>query len=436
MTPKSVAGRVALAAGTSIALGGLSVALVAGLLAERFSRAREDEHLRGAATTLALELSEPGADPAWIAVDEDRELAHTGMRVAIFEGRTFVAGDRTLGPVSVGTCEDRGALRACAIEAGALAAIVARAPAALDEQRETTVLALAIAVVLVALLGAIAARGIARLSVAPLARLRAAVERVREEDPTPLDLGEDEGVAEVDALRASLTSALARLTVALSQARRFSADAAHELRTPLTAIIGELDLAAERSPSDDARDSIERASRTAARLATLVDRLLVLARTNARLDAAERVELLEVVEDAREALPPAERARVNLDARAAVELLGDRTLLVSMVANALENAVKHGCGAVTVTIDRAGDLARVTVADEGPGVPSEERERVFAPFYRTRASRAGDVPGHGVGLALIAHVAALHGGSARFAPQSAGARFEIILPRSPISCIS
>ncbi len=83
---------------------------------------------------------------------------------------------------------------------------------------------------------------------------------------------------------------------------------------------------------------------------------------------------------------------------------------------------------MVVSIGRAERRVLVTIDDDGPGIPEDEQVRVFAAFYRTRASRAGPIPGHGIGLALIAHVAALHGGTARFEDCARGTRLEIALP--------
>ena len=102
---------------------------------------------------------------------------------------------------------------------------------------------------------------------------------------------------------------------------------------------------------------------------------------------------------------------------------GDGTLLRALVSNALDNALKFSRGNVVVSASHDAHACVVSVVDDGPGIPDEERARVFGAFYRTAASRASGAMGHGVGLALIAHVAAAHGGTAEFMPTTAGAHF-------------
>jgi signal transduction histidine kinase len=423
----SLAGRVALVCALGFVVSGATLALVTGVLFDRLTRQREDEHLRDAAGTLAFELSAPDADPMLIAEDETRELAHTGMRVAIHEGRRFVSGDRVLGAMLPNSCIDQGSLRMCALPAKSWTVIIARDTTPLREHRESTIKAASVAVVLTSMLGTVLAFLIARSVLKPLSRLREAVQRVPENDPGAAQLGADENVAEVDTLRATLHSAFVRLGAALAQSRRFASDAAHQLRTPLTAVIGELDLASERAT--DAHDEIARARKVARRLSTLIDRLLILAQAERATHAHHEVDLLDVIEDAIETLPPHQRARVTFTGSSEL-VIGDSALLVAMLESAIENALKFSQQAVRVSLEVRTDVVVLAVEDEGPGVPSAESERVFAPFYRIRAAQTAAVAGHGLGLALIAHIATLHGGGARFVERARGARLEMLLQKA------
>jgi signal transduction histidine kinase len=139
---------------------------------------------------------------------------------------------------------------------------------------------------------------------------------------------------------------------------------------------------------------------------------------------------VEVAEDVIAELPQPERALVRLEAGSEGTVRGDTELLHSLVANALSNALKFAPREpVTLRIlERAdGDLGTILIEtiDRGPGVPSALRERVFEPFFRIRADAAR---GHGLGLALIGHIARVHGGRARFAEVDAGAVLEVALP--------
>jgi two-component system, OmpR family, sensor kinase len=238
----------------------------------------------------------------------------------------------------------------------------------------------------------------------------------------------------VDALRDSLRAAFVRLGAALAQSRRFASDAAHELRTPLATLIGGLELTAEQLARQD-REGIAQALKLARRMSALVDRLLILARVDGLQDR-ERLEVRELVEEAIDTLPPAMRARVSIESdetsdAAAVD--GDRTLLVASFVNALENALKFSEDGVRASIAVRPGQVKISIIDLGPGIDDAERELVFAAFYRTSASRSSPVPGHGIGLALIAHVVSLHGGTASFADCDRGAQLDLVLPAAPRS---
>jgi signal transduction histidine kinase len=292
------------------------------------------------------------------------------------------------------------------------------------ESRDALMIALGMSVAVAAALSALLGWLAARWSLRPLLGLTARVEGTRDDEEN-VDLGPREGIAEVDALRAALETTLARLKIALDHSRRFAGDAAHELRTPLTAIAGELELLAEVRAEPDDVESIARTRRVVARLASLVERLLVLAIPQRDREALEDVQLDECIEDRVAELAPAQRSRVTLTLMTDTpRLAGDASLLTAMVSAGLENALKFSEGPVQLSLSQRGAALVVTIDDSGPGVASVDRERLFRPF-----ERASSAPGHGIGLALVAHVAALHRGKVAFVDGAPGARLEITLPK-------
>ncbi|MGC4088051.1 MAG: HAMP domain-containing sensor histidine kinase [Polyangiaceae bacterium] len=431
LLPRQLVQRVAWVTAAAIACSAACVALVSGALAERFAQRREQQQLTDAASVLAAELIEPGVDPQFIAADEARELRPTGIRSAVYRGSALFAGDRSI-PVPTGEgCMVVPSLTVCARVGGPFFAVVARHKTQLSEQRRSLVVASLLAVVVTTLLGALVARRIALRLVAPLSRLTRALDGVPADAPEAAELGANEGVEEVDSLRGTLRATFARLGHALANSRRFAADAAHELRSPLTVIIGQLELGA-KSLSGEAKESNEHARRTAASLATLVERLLILATPAAKLDLTEELELHGIADAALDLIPVAFWSRVSVRAESDSEthVRGDRALLASMLSNAIENALKFSTGSVKVLLRATEHQAEIAVSDDGPGIPEADRERVFEPFFRTRATRASGTRGHGIGLALIAHVCAVHGGTARFVPKPRGSHLVIELPRS------
>jgi two-component system, OmpR family, sensor kinase len=429
LLPRSLAQRVAWATCATIAGSAACVALVSGFLALRFAGQREAQQVTDAVAVLAFELTEPGVDPVFIASDEARELKPTGMRVAVYQGPRLFAGDATLPVPAHGECTSTPAWTACGLARGPFLGVVARDTKLLQTERRSILLSSLIAVAVTSLLGALLARRIAAMLVAPLSRLKLAIEQVPANAPETAEIGADDGVTEVDALRHTLRAAFARLGDALATSRRFAADAAHELRTPLTVIIGELELNSQRLEAE-AKQSNERARNTAIRLATLVNRLLVLATPAAKLDVGEELELQSAVDEALDLVPVAAWPRVTVTSEVEAYVRGDRALLAAMFVNAIENALKFSDGVVGVRLLASAEQVTVEVTDDGVSIPEAERARVFEPFFRTRATRASGVRGHGIGLSLIAHVTTVHGGTARFAARDRGTCLVIELPRA------
>jgi signal transduction histidine kinase len=427
LKPRSLVQRIAWATWSLVAGSAACVALVSMLLADRFAEQHEEQHLTDAATLLIAKLK---AHPSPTMAEDTLETIPSNVRVAGYRDQKIVAGDARIPRPAGEGCRFEGAVAICAVENGSYFAVATSDRAALlKRQRQTMMVPSLLAVLLTSLVGALLARRVATKLVAPLSRLHDAIERVPPGAPEQADVGADEDVAEVDALRRTLRDTFAQLGHSLATSRRFASDAAHELRSPLSVIMGQLELGSLEL-TGEARLATERARTTAARLATLVERLLVLATPAAKLGAGEEVELHGAVEDALDLLPVGAWPRIAVTAEAKAFVLGDRTLLAAMIANGLENALKFSEGNVQVLLRATTEQAELRIQDDGPGIPELHRERVFEPFFRTPEARSGAVRGHGIGLSLIAHVARVHGGSPHFAATERGTCLVIVLPRS------
>ncbi len=137
--------------------------------------------------------------------------------------------------------------------------------------------------------------------------------------------------------------------------------------------------------------------------------------------ASEVVELFDAAAEDK-------RGLLNVDVNQGALVMGDRDLLFDAVANLVDNAIKHGRegGRVTVEVTQNDDGAVISVADDGPGIPSNECQHVFKRFYRLERSRR--TPGNGLGLSLVAAVARLHGAEIKMGDNAPGLKFQLQFP--------
>jgi two-component system sensor histidine kinase QseC len=253
----------------------------------------------------------------------------------------------------------------------------------------------------------------------PLGRLAAALAARRPDDVAPLAVATPP--SELAPLTAALDGLLARLRQRLELERAFTADAAHELRTPLAALKTQAQVALAARNAAERDHALAQVVRGTDRMTHLVHQLLTLARLEPEAAAGfAPVELASLADEAlAEATAEAERLGVRLtrsDARSRMPtrpVVGSRPLLATLLANLLRNAVRHGRAGGTVELALAdqGDRVTLTVRDQGPGIPAAARERVFDRFHRL----AGSGEGSGLGLSIVARIAALHGATVELA---------------------
>ncbi len=252
-------------------------------------------------------------------------------------------------------------------------------------------------------------------ALAPLQRVAREVS-MREPDALhPID--DNDSPSEVYGLLLALNQLFARLQSAIKRERQFTADAAHELRTPLAALKAHLQVARVRSKDPATRESLDQALEGVDRATHSVEQLLVLARADAaqtRVLMGARVDLREVVQDVVSALSQQAIERdidLGIDAPDALPVLGDATMLRLMLRNLVDNAVRYTpTGGKVTVVAAAGAAGRwLEVADDGVGVPHEQRERIFDRFHRGADEQAIGATGSGLGLSIVKRIAELHG---------------------------
>jgi signal transduction histidine kinase len=268
----------------------------------------------------------------------------------------------------------------------------------------------------------------------PLQRITATAQRVSQDTL-------DERIAlegprdELKELADTFDGMLERLSAAFASQRRFVANASHELRTPLTVIRTELDvtLADPNATNAELREMAETVREATLATERLIQALLTLARSQGGVTRRERADLAEAARLALAHTGPEAAAR-HLDVRPTLDpapVRGDRRLLERLVANLVENAIRHNRdgGAVEVRTASAAGRSTVEVRNDGDLVPPEAVASLLEPFQRLDRGARGD--GVGLGLSIVRSVAEAHGGSVELrARPSGGLLARVSLPAS------
>jgi two-component system sensor histidine kinase QseC len=246
----------------------------------------------------------------------------------------------------------------------------------------------------------------------PLRELASGMSHKRSDDLSPI--AEDDPPQELAVLIDSINDLLRRLDASFEREKRFAADAAHELRTPISVLKVQLHNLLRDADSNDAQLMLLQTA--VERMGHSVEQVLMLYRTTPEQFAA-RFEQLDLAGLARQVIA---QLYPQLEAKhQQIELTGDRQLmrgdqfaLHTLLMNLIENASKYSGpeGKIRVALERSANAVNLTVEDSGPGIPADQYDKVFERFYRVSSDRQDTaVPGSGIGLAIVRHVAEIHG---------------------------
>lgn len=234
---------------------------------------------------------------------------------------------------------------------------------------------------------------------------------------------------EIGHLAQTMNAMLARLEDSARRQRRFVAEASHELRSPLTAIRTGLEVGLAHPDRAPWPKIAERTVKQATRLEELINDLLLLAKTDAGAAAArqQRVRLAPLLAEIK-ATTAATAITIELDASPDVVVTGNPADLSRVFRNVIDNAVRYARAAVRIRASGADGIVRVDIADDGPGIPAEERERVFDRFVRLDASREHISGSTGLGLAIAKEIITAHQGTITISgPDEGGALVTVLL---------
>jgi signal transduction histidine kinase len=274
-----------------------------------------------------------------------------------------------------------------------------------------------------------------------LTPLRELATQITERSPyqmSPIDSAK--APKEVKGIVTSLNNLLARLEEAIEGERRFTANASHELRTPLAAIQVQCQVALRAEGHEERDKALLQISQSVDRATRMVTQLLTLARLDP--ETAEGIlkpvnlrRLLE--EEVAEVSPSAfeKNIEIGLECPSDVTINADSESLLILARNLLDNAIRYTPegGGVTTVVEEEGDEVRLSITDTGPGIPSEERDKVLDRFYRIVGSASS---GAGLGLSIVSRIAELHGARLELSDnRSQGLTISVIFPRDhgPVS---
>ena len=388
------------------------------------------------------ERLDPENPPPWVQVWRgDRTLVvfrNSEARVrAVPESRSIpegiVALDTAWGRMRIMT--ERGTLSGEARDSRVVIQ-VGRYEAPMKEQMRDLAVILVLGLPVAVAVAGIGGYILARRALAPIERMTAHARTITAErlnDRLPVDDPQDE----MGRLAGVFNETLGRLAQSFAQMQRFTADVSHQLRTPLTAIrsVGEVGLRAGHRDEGAYRGIIGSMLEETDRLAVLVDRLLTLSR--AEMDQAtlarESVNLVELAEDVAGhlgVLAEEKGQSLSIDADGRPTAVADRVVLRQALINLVDNAIKFTPqgGRVSIGVSGSDGTAHIDVADTGPGIPAESRDRIFDRFFRGD-EQAGE--GTGLGLSIAKRAVEANGGDltlARSGPD--GATFRITLRMS------
>ncbi|HET9147854.1 MAG TPA: HAMP domain-containing sensor histidine kinase [Acetobacteraceae bacterium] len=238
---------------------------------------------------------------------------------------------------------------------------------------------------------------------------------------------------ELDRLTEDLNAMLGRIQLLVENVRQVTNDVAHDLRSPLTRLRERLELARADPAHPAAAPAFEAALAQVDEIVGIFDSLLRIAEIEASVSRAGFVRvdltaLLEFLAESYETVADDRGQSLAAEIEAGLAMRGERNLLVQMLTNLIENAIRHCPPGSTISLSgrRIGAEVEILVADDGPGVPEAERERVLRRFVRLDASRHS--PGNGLGLALVSAVVALHEGAISLQDNTPGLRVHLRFP--------
>ena len=388
---------------------------------------------QGSQNTLRKAVSEGLEELDWEDgrpdIDDDLKSYQDGVWLAVYDQTGSLVYGGLPDDLGLDQPFEEGALRTCRqgqeawylydlVSRGQEGTLWLRGATAAQSANQTFLMLLRLALValpFLVLAGALGGYAIANHAFGPVRRITRAAEQISDGQDLSrrIDLGP--GRDEIYTLAATFDRMFTRLEASFQAEKQFTSDASHELRTPVAVILAQCEEAqADPSQRDHALQVIQSQARD---MSALIGQLLTLARAdqgrlNLEKEPIDLGELTQMVAAQTEELAAAKGIRVECRADAGLWVQGDETMLVRMLLNLTENAVKYGRegGFVRITLSRQGDCLEGRVEDDGIGITPQQQERIWERFYQADPSRSPSQGGVGLGLPMVRTIVQAHGG--------------------------
>ena len=353
------------------------------------------------------------------STDDDEEAPQVGTDL---DGTTTVEspeGDRFLVSSDDASVDD-----------DRLTVIVGEPMEEVDESASTATRLLLIGVPVLVVLVGVATWFVVGRAFAPVGRITREVDEI---SGTDLDrrVSAPPSDDEIGRLARTMNRMLARLDESSRRQREFVSDASHELRSPTASLRQHAEVTLAYPDRADAASLAATVEAESIRLQRIIEALLILARIDERSQSVQRrqVDVDDVVLVEAGRLRTTTALDVDTSAVAAARVRGDEGMLAQIVRNLADNAARHATSRIALGVREDDGSVVLTVDDDGTGIPTDQRDRVFDRFVRLDEARARDDGGSGLGLAIVRELARLHDGSVRVVDSPlGGARFEVRIP--------
>lgn len=392
--------------------------------------------VEGDVAELAAQLEGPGALPGAGGDDDDRffQLVSATGEVLSAGGSAPAAAPEIPGPGEYVRVrlpdEDEAFLIAAQSLDGGATVVAGRSLDDVGDALDVVGGLLGAAVPLLILLVGLSIWVVVGRALAPVERMRREVDEVSATrlDRRVADSGRSD---EIGRLARTMNDMLDRLDRSQRAQRQFVSDASHELKSPLASLRQYAEVARSHPDRVGTADLSAAVLDEGARLERLVQGMLVLARAGERSAPAsnEEIDLDDLLLHEARRLRDSTSLAVDTSRVGPARTHGDQGLLEQVVRNLVDNAARHAVARVVFSLRAVGGAAVLGVEDDGPGIPPEQRERVFDRFVRLDEARARDSGGSGLGLSIVREIVRLHGGAVSISESGlGGAHVEVRLP--------